>query len=153
MYFPSFRLFSNLSKITSNTLAGRKTSVPPSSLRGEGRDEKLLRHQASKHGCEFPHLGKPFHERRVASGLLHVVVKLHPHQQSCTDAQHCLEQHRCRGGERAAAVEDVVQDLIGYARLCGEACLRQASALDFFLEQFTRMYGALASIFSHVHID
>ena len=98
----------------------------------------------------LPYLGKPFHEGLVAGGLLHVVVELHPHQQACADAQRRFEQHSRVRGERTAAVQDVVQHFVGYARLCGKLRLRQVAAFDFLLKQFTRMDGTLASIFFHI---
>ena len=84
--------------------------------------------------CVLPYLGKPFHEGLVAGGLLHVVVELHPHQQTCTDAQRRFEQHGGGRRERTAAVQDVVQHFVGYARLCSKLRLRQVAAFDFLLK-------------------
>ena len=82
----------------------------------------------------LPYLGKSFHKGFVAGGLLHVVVELHPHQQTRTDAQRRFEQHGGVRRERTAAVQDVVQHFVGYARLCGKLRLRQVAAFDFLLK-------------------
>ena len=127
------------------TQTGWKTSVPPYSTVGRGAGRKTSGVYRCLQQCRvLPYLCKPFHKRLVAGGLLHVVVELHPHQQTRTDTQRRFEQHGRVRAERTAAVQDVVQHFIvqhfiGYARLCGKLRLRQVAAFDFLLKQFARM--------------
>ena len=86
---------------------GWKTSVPPFSTMGRGAGRETCGVYRCLQQCRIlAHLGKSFHKGFVAGGLLHVVVELHPHQQTCTDAQRRFEQHGRVRGERTVARRD-----------------------------------------------